>query len=222
MRPHYFVALCFALLASLCYGQATEGKITGTVLDQQGRPVEGAQVCVSDYLGNAAKSSCHTMTDKKGQFQVQHVPLGQHGVNASKPEEGYQGSPNGLFTNIVSLTPENPVARVILKFGPKNGILAPTASDKNTGKPILNFRVRWTIQDETSSQTSTATVSPASKRISVPAGKQICPSFSAQGYQTLAPRDPSDPEKPLCLQLQSGEVKSLNVELVPEGKSGAD
>jgi len=222
MRTHCFVACCLALLAPFCFGEAKEGKITGTVLDEQGRPVEGAQVCVSDFVGNATKSSCHTMTDKKGQFQIQHVPLGEHGVNASKPEEGYQGSPNGLSTNIVSLTPENPLARIILKFGLKNGILAPTASDRRTGKPILNFRVRWTIQDENGSQTATATVSPDSKRISAPAGKEICPSFSAKGYQALVPRDPSDPEKPLCVRLQSGEVKPLAVELVPEGKNGAD
>ena len=222
MRPLYFLACCFLVLTPICYGQATEGRITGTVLDEQGRPVEGAQVCVSDYVGNATKSSCHTMTDKKGQFQVQHVQLGQHGVSASKPDEGYNGLTNGPSTQIVSLTPEDPLAKVTLKLGPKDGILAPTASDKFTGKPILTFRVRWTIQDENSSQTATASLSPSNKRISVPAEKEICPSFSAKGYQTLMPRDASEPEKPFCVRLQSGEVKSLSVELVPEAKSKAD
>jgi hypothetical protein len=218
MRTYRFVACCLLFLAPLCHGVATEGKITGTVVDEQDRPVEGAQVCVSDFVGNATKSSCHTMTDKKGQFQVQHLSFGPHGVSATKPEEGYQGLTTGQSSQTITLTPDDAVAKVTLKLGPKDGILAPTASDKSTGKTILNFRVRWTIQDETSSQTSTATLSPSSQRISVPAGKDVCPSFSAKGYQTLTPRDPSDPEKPFCLRLQSGEVKSLNVELVPEGK----
>jgi 5-hydroxyisourate hydrolase-like protein (transthyretin family) len=212
------------MLASMCFAAATEGKITGVVLDEQGRPVEGAQVCVSDYVGvaNATRSSCRTNTDKKGQFQVQHVELGQHGVSASKPDEGYNGLTSGPSTQIVNLTADAPAAKVTLNLGPKDGILAPTAVDKVTGKPISTFRVRWTIQDENSSQTATASLSPSNKRISVPAEKEICPSFSAKGYKTLLPRDPSDPEKPFCVRLRSGEVKSLSVELVPETESKAD
>ncbi len=53
-------------------------------------------------------------------------------------------------------------------------------------------------------------------RISLPAGKELCLSFSAKGYKTLVPADPSDPAKPLCVQLKSGEVKSIAVELEPQ------
>jgi len=214
MRLQYLVVYFLLLAAFACYAQSGDGKITGTVLDEQGRPIEGAEVCVFDYLPNAISSTCRTSTDKTGQFQVQHVPLGKHGVGASKREEGYTGLTNGAGEN-VNLTAESPLARVILKLGPKDGILAPTASDKITGKPICNFQVHWTIQEENSSQSATAGLSRWTKRISVPVGKDVCPSFSAKGYQTLAPTDPSDPSKPLCLRFGSGEVKSLAVQLVP-------
>ena len=159
MRPHYFVACCFVLLAPLCYGQAGEGAITGTVLDEHGRPIEGAQVCVSDDLGNKRRSFCDSTTDKTGQFQVQHVPLGKHDVDASKPEEGYAGSTNGLPTEAVNLTSEDPLARVILKLGPKDGILVLTASDKCTGKPVYDLWVEWSIPERYGSSTTTAGLS---------------------------------------------------------------
>jgi len=79
--------------------------------------------------------------------------------------------------------------------------------------------VHWTVHEQDRSEAGAAGLSRSTKRISIPAGKEVCLTFSAKGYGTLVPSDPADPSKPLCLRLQSGEVKSLDVQLEPEAKN---
>jgi hypothetical protein len=170
------------LLPLLCYGQANEGKVTGTVLDEQGRPVEGAQVCIFDFESHM--NDCRTSTDQTGQFQIQHVPFGKRGVSATKDQDGYGGLTNGPPYESVNLTDENPLVQVTLKFGAKDGTLVPTASNKITGNPIYALWVSWDIPEEHGSHSYTTGTSRWSKRITVPVGKDICPTLSAKGYRS--------------------------------------
>lgn len=218
MRGLPLIALCLLSLAPAASAQATDGTITGTVLDEHGQPIDKAVVCIHDYQSKSDHSFCRDHTDKTGQFQARHVPLGDHGVTASKYEEGYGEDSSGASAQMVKLTAENPLARVIIKLGPKDGILAPTASDKSTGKPIASFWVHWTTERAGQSEGGTARISGSTTRTAVPAGKELCLSFSAKGYQDFVPMDSADPDKPLCVQLKSGQVKSLAVELMPEAR----
>jgi hypothetical protein len=178
-------------------------------------------VCIHDDQPKSDHSFCRDHTDKTGQFQARHIPLGEHGISASKFEEGYGEDASGASAQMVKLTAENPLARVIIKLGPKDGILAPIASDKSTGKPIATFWVHWTSEMAGQSEGGTARISGSTTRTPVPVGKELCLSFSAKGYQDFVPSDPVDPGKPLCVQLKSGEVKSLAIVLVPEVKGAS-
>jgi len=106
------IFLGLLLIAPVALSQATEGTVTGTVLGEQGQPIPGARVCIIDEAPNERRGNCFATTDKTGQFQVQHVPLGQHEVSASKPEDGYAESANHQAPQVVTLTVEDPLVEL--------------------------------------------------------------------------------------------------------------
>ncbi|MBI4420095.1 MAG: TonB-dependent receptor, partial [Gemmatimonadetes bacterium] len=69
------LGLALAHSATDLWAQGTAGKIEGTVLDQAGQPVNGAQVLV---LG----TSYGTVTDTKGYYFINNVPAGVYDLRA--------------------------------------------------------------------------------------------------------------------------------------------
>jgi len=225
-----FLALTFLLPSTLAaFPQATnspapEGVISGTVLDEQGQPVREAAVGITVWQagtngstqGNSRNAGT---TDDAGRFRVDHVPLGRISVTASKDEEGYAhfGGPGGAET--ITLTPDQPVAEVVLRFGPKAGLLFPTVKDKFTGEPITDFQVHWVVFDanETNrSSSGTAGVSRWTKSVVLPPEKDLIVTISKRGYKKWLYGDPADPSRPAFLRLQSGEKRELTVDLEPQ------
>jgi hypothetical protein len=120
----------------------------------------------------------------------------------------------------VVLTPEAPTANVVVKLGPREGILEPSVKDRITGKPVYNFRLRWHVDGPNPSFSGDSGFSQWTTRQSIPAEKDVfIDAVSARGYKKWTPSDPSDQSQPLQLHLQRGEVKALNIELEPEAKS---
>ena len=191
----------------------------GVVVDEQNQPIIDAQVCTRVSLPGKLEDNCPAQTDGNGQFQIEHLPMGTFGVVASKNEDGYAGfDQTGMPT--VTLTPEAPLANVVVKLGPKEGILVPSVKDKFTGKPVYDFVLRWHLDGPNSSWSGGGGFSRWSTRMPIPAEKDVfIDVVSARGYKKWVPTDPSDPSRPLQLHLQHGEVKSLSVELEPEAKN---
>ena len=76
------------------------------------------------------------VSDNVGPCQV------TYGVVASKIDDGYADF--GLTAPVkVTITPEEPLASVILKLGPRAGILIPLVKNKITGKPVSDFLVAY-------------------------------------------------------------------------------
>ena len=65
-------------------------------------------------------------TDQAGQFRIDHVAMGTTGVEAIKPEDGYVAFAGTSVSEVVTLTPNQRSATVVLKLGPKAGRLIPT------------------------------------------------------------------------------------------------
>lgn len=86
-------------------------------------------------------------TDSTGQFQIQHFPMGTYRVTASKNEDGYPEIEDTNALPTATLTPAEPLARVMVKLGPQTGILVPIVKDKVTGKRIFQFQVHWMVND---------------------------------------------------------------------------
>jgi hypothetical protein len=228
MRP-IWLALVLSLLASVptfpqtANSSQPEGNISGTVLDEHGQPFKGVQVCT--YMLDAPEGSkesrgdCPATTDEAGEFRIDHVAMGTFGVEAIKLEDGYVAFAGTSVKEVVTLTPNQSSATVVLKLGPKPGVLLPRVKDKFTGKPVIVFQVNWAISDpEKPNRTYSGgqTISRLNERAIVPPEKYLVLTISARGYEKWVYHDPSDPSRPAFVRLQPGEEKELFVELEPE------
>jgi hypothetical protein len=118
---------------------------------------------------------------------------------------------------MVTLTPSQSSATVVLKLGPKPGVLLPSVKDKFTGKPVTDFDVSWEHSDKPNSSLSGGqTISQQDRRAIVPPEKYLVLTISARGYKKWIYHDPSDPSRPAFIRLQPGEEKELLVELEPQ------
>ena len=228
MRPMW-LALTFLLLASLptfpqsASSSQPEGTIGGTVLDENGQPFKGVQVCTY-MLGAPAGSKesrgdCPATTDETGKFQIDHVAMGTFGVEAIKLDDGYVAFAGTSVKKVVTLTPNQLSATVVLKLGPKPGVLLPSVKDKVTGKPVIVFQVSWAISDPNEPNIAYSggqTISRLNERAIVPPEKYLVLTISARGYEKWVYFDPSDPSRPATIRLQPGEEKELLVELEPQ------
>jgi hypothetical protein len=223
------VWLAFLLLASLpAFPQTANpshgnGTITGTVLDANGQPFKGVHVCT--YMreapsgSNEARGDCSATTDEAGQFRIDHVEMGAISLEAIKPEDGYVAFAGTSVITEVTLAPNQLSATVVLKVGPKAGVLLPRVKDKFTGKPIVDFEVGWRIfdsDDANGDYSGGQHIGHGSKDAIVPPEKYLVVTISARGYKKWLYHDPSDPSRPAFLRLQPGEEKELLVELEPK------
>jgi hypothetical protein len=120
------------------------GTISGTVLDENGRPFQGVQVCTGKRYAPSgsreARGDCPAATtDEAGQFHIDHVAMGVIDVEAIKPEDGYIAFAGTSVKEMVTLTPNQSSATVVLKLGPKPGMVIPSVTDKFTREPIIDF-----------------------------------------------------------------------------------
>ncbi len=226
VRPMWLALLLLVSLpasAQTANSSQADGTITGTVLDANGQPFKGVQVCT--YMrdapsgSNESRGDCSATTDGAGQFRIDHVEMGVISVEAIKPEDGYVAFAGTSVTKEVTLTPNQLSATVVLNLGPKAGTLLPSVKDKFTGEPIKVFEVSWTIFDSDEANGSYSggqQVNQGIRRAIVPPEKYLVLTISARGYKKWFYHDPSDPSRPVFLRLQSGEEKELHVELEPQ------
>jgi carboxypeptidase family protein len=208
------ILLLFA--ASLLRAQASDqsaayGRLTGTVLDENGQLVAHASVCTSVTKGNETMVTCRVSTDEIGQFQIEHINMGTYGVFAEKDEDGYS-SANHPSEQQVTINTSDPNAYVTLRLGPKGGILSGSVKDTKTGKSIVTSEVHYVALDGGNS--GTAGVNDGQFQITVPARTDLIVVVSARGYRGWVYTDAANPSRPV-LRLGSGEKKFLDVELEP-------
>ena len=228
MRPMLLTLLLLASLPTFpqtANSSQPEGTISGTVLNEHGQPFAGVQVCT--YMMGApsgsreARGDCPAVTtDDAGQFRIDHVAMGTFGVEAIKLDQGYIAFAGTSVKQFVTLTSSQSSATVVLKLGPKVGVLLPSVKDKFTGEPVtdFHFQVSWTIldSDEASSMSGGEIIGQGTRRTIVPPKKYLVLTISARGYKKWIYHDPSDPSRPAFIRFQPGEEKELLVELEPQ------
>ncbi len=80
MRSTFSVLLAFAAVVSVpaaCFGQTFRGGINGTITDQSGAVVPGAQVAAVETSTN---TSYKTVSSSAGEFSFSNLPLGDYSV----------------------------------------------------------------------------------------------------------------------------------------------
>jgi hypothetical protein len=117
---------------------------------------------------------------------------------------------------------DQPLPRHHPEPGPSEGILVPSITDGVTGKPILDFQLRWYASGNHRSSRGSAGFSQWTTRTLVPASEDVWLEVSARGYRTWVFADPSDPSRPACLHLQPGVLLLTRPRSTyPVGTSGA-
>ena len=211
MRIRSIVLLALITSATFVHSTDDIGRITGTVVNENGQPVDHTVVCVSAASGSS-KTECNVFTDPNGQFDIQHLQMGAVSVFASKDEDGY--SPMNQAHKTVTLTIQDPVANVTVKLASRLGTLIGTVRDSATGKIIDKpVNVMWMMTDGTATGSSGGQQSTFHVNLPITSGLLVF--VSATGYKTWFYRDPSDPSQ-VELHLASGEQKSVDIELVPK------
>jgi hypothetical protein len=144
--------------------------------------------------------------------------MGTFALEAVKDED-YIAFPDANVYEVVTLTPNQRAASVVLKFGPKAGRLLPSVTDKVTGKPIVDCELDWRIFDPEnpgSIMRGDQLIRQGERVALVPPRKYLIVTISAPGYKTWHYQDSSDPSRPAFIRLQGGEEKELVLELEPQ------
>jgi hypothetical protein len=146
----YWIACVLTVLATVASVVAAEkytGSVGGTVVNEEGNPVEGAVIKAYPTdrgLGYVLPSD---VSDRTGHFLVQHLWWGKFVVCGKKEDAGYRDTCGGLTGGLplprFTLKPRHPKAVVTVRLGPKAGVLVGTVTDANTGalaSPCIEFR----------------------------------------------------------------------------------
>jgi hypothetical protein len=135
--------------------------VTGTVVDEQEQPVEGAWV--SALVGNGRVP--RGQSDSKGQFSLRIQRPGTYTIYAEHLEKGYPIAAWAFYGKVwqpslaqVTIDETSTVTPVKIKLGPKAGRLVLTILDGSTNKPIETGSVElcrvgeprsfWTISQD--------------------------------------------------------------------------
>jgi len=221
MRLFWFVASFLLVSSFVAKAQTDErnhpdGRITGTVVDQAQQPIAGASVMAVETLDQNLNNPPSAKSDSAGQFEINGLALRNYHVYASKPREGYpEADPAYRDENqaAIALSPDQPSGSVIITLR-KAGMLITDVRDKANGKPVsasykLSVPKRWQTQGD------------LSYPLLVHPSTDVMLEVSASGYKTWFYSDASNPSRPLPLRLESGEQRSLRIELEPEENGSA-
>jgi hypothetical protein len=120
--------------------QSEDGAISGVVVNGRGQPVAGATVSVSPIGRPIVAILPSVETDDKGTFTLNLFAWGKYAVCAHKESDGYRDICNNIFTKdsapVVILSAQAAHAGIVVKVGPKAGLVIGTVKDAATGAPL--------------------------------------------------------------------------------------
>ncbi len=240
------VAALPILLALLAPAQVSprahsQGRISGILVYPNGTPVPKGRVVVTGARRHENPDEVSTETDQDGRFEFRHLRFTSYWFGPSKEDEGYgdgeavsvRGGVKLADPTGVKLTPAAPTAHVILKLGPKWGILSGTVEDRTTHKPVVAL-LRFAEELGRGGSNEPHYLhgffmrdAPGAFTILIPPALDLFLQVNAHGYKpwfypdglgTVVFLENHRVQRPLPLRLESGEQKSLKIELEVETK----
>ncbi len=216
MCSRIFKPLASIFLLASAWAQV-QGTVTGTVLDEAGRPLPKAKVHIAEkgpFAGHRLVQ--YHETDDTGHFYIHHVPWGTYVVMAGKTDASYPDTAFVFYSNLavptVTLAPDFPTADVSLRLGPKAATLdIESVADEATGKEIRSAAI--TLRRAENRQFF-MTASTTEGRILVPSLVDVLIEITAEGYKPWPPPDKTTTEGRLLLKPE--QVEKLRVTLQPE------
>ncbi|HVR23226.1 MAG TPA: carboxypeptidase-like regulatory domain-containing protein [Candidatus Polarisedimenticolia bacterium] len=121
-----------------------DGRISGTVVNEDGKPVPGATVYVSEEASSLVDAnSVAARTDSGGRFDFgRKLKHGVYEIYSRKEKDGYP-DPTSKFYQPLNFSPQkvqlfgdHPAEKVTVQLQEKAAILAGKVFDANTGQPL--------------------------------------------------------------------------------------
>src|SRR5262245_31353054 len=101
--------IAFALSTAAAWAQATTAQITGSVKDQSGALLPGAEITVTQTATGAKRTA---VTNETGNYVLASLPLGPYVLEAALP-----GFKTYLQSGIVLQVGDNPTINIALEIG---------------------------------------------------------------------------------------------------------
>jgi hypothetical protein len=215
IRGVWLLTVSIAVTASLVTAQTT-GRISGTVISEDGTVVGHADACTSETSGSTTSIDCRIPVDNEGHFQIENVKFGSYGIFAVNEEEGYSIG-NQSPGMKVTITPENPSQNVIIRLRPRGGVLTGSVTDKVSGKTVEDAWINY-IAIDNGGEGGNQRIAGGRFSMAAPIETNLLIYVSATGYKGWVYTDASNPAQPV-VRLASRERRVLDIELEPLPKT---
>jgi hypothetical protein len=203
--------------------QDNRGLIDGIVTYEDRKPVMGATVYATPIGRPIGAIIPHAETDETGYFVIHIYPswFGRFAVTAKKEDENFpdmnQFYSDGKFAT-VTLTPRHRAETVIIRLGPKAGVLVGTVADAVTGAP-LNPCVELRRAKEPNNFLAGTGLVNANYHVLVPSNTDVLMKIWYRGHKPWFYPGTTDKAQSRPINLKPGEEAKLDIRLEPDSKS---
>ena len=198
------------------------GVIQGTVIYEDGNPVNGATVYASAIFGLGAGIIPNAKTDKTGHFAITHLLLGKYAVTGEKQDEDYPRMVDRFYNSdkfqTVTLTSQHFTASVTVRLGPKAGVLVGTVADALTNAPI-NACAEFRRAKEPNNRVVGTGLVNGKYRVLIPSNTDVLIKVWYQGHKSWYYPGTINKTQSQPLNLKPGEEKELDIRLEPDSNA---
>lgn len=199
------------------------GLIDGTVVYEDGRPTKSAIVYASPLGRPIAAIIPQAETDETGYFRID-IPIswfGKFAVVAKKEDEDYPDMSQQFYSEgkfkTITLTSGHPAETIIIRLGPKAGVLVGTVAEVVSNTPLspcVEFR---RASEPNNFLRVSGSVKPQYKLL-IPPDTDILVNISLDGYKTWYYPGRIDHAAATPVRLGPGEKKTLDIRLEPDAE----
>jgi uncharacterized surface anchored protein len=215
MREKWLRLVSVAALVTTFASAQNTGRITGSVLDENGQRIYDATICTSVASGTSHSINCRDFTDKDGRFLIENLPLGKYGLFAINEAQGYSIQ-NQSPGQEITVSAANSSPDLTIHLSPRGGVLSGTVRDKVSGVSVKGVSISYLDVDGKASG-GTPLHSDGEFNVTLPTQCDLVIVIFAKGYKGWVYTDPSNPSRPV-LRLAVGERKVVAVELEPNSQ----
>jgi hypothetical protein len=125
---------------------ASDGGISGRVLDADGHPIRDALV-LADNQRKVIRPMPTAWTNTNGEFTIQGLPPGLYSLHCSKQEAGYPRTEFNFYNagentdTQVKVYEHQTSLKVVIQLGPKAAVLVGRIVDATTNSPVREAQI---------------------------------------------------------------------------------